>query len=65
MTDEAQPLDRRAVVEALVAGRAVRRRQEADRLVVADGLDLAAGSLGDPADGQARYVDCPLKLQLL
>lgn len=67
MTDERQPVDIRLAIEALVTLRTDGLRQQADLLVIADGLDLAASGAGEAADGVRRghHQFFPLNLQLL
>ena len=46
--DEVKPPDETLPIEAVPAGAAGRRRQQADALVVTDRLDIAAGAGGEP-----------------
>ncbi len=59
MADEAQPLDRRAVIGPPVAVGPIGDRQQADILIVADGGNLDAGRLGDGADRNRAHGEFP------
>jgi hypothetical protein len=54
--DEAQVLEVILAVMTVTAHRARGCRQQANALVIADGLDVAAGALGQRADAEARGV---------
>ena len=60
--DESEPTEDRLVVTAVPVGGAGRRRQQAEVLVVADGLGRHSGAVGDLTDahtGMLRLLDLP------
>lgn len=66
MADEGQTLDVMLGVEALVPRRTLRRRQQTDGFVIADGRNLDPGASGEGADGHGGrcrgHVDFLLQL---
>jgi hypothetical protein len=66
VSDKCQAIDDGLIVEPLVPFRPRGARQQADLLIVADRLHLAAGGLGDAADREMiRHDDLLLNLQFL
>ncbi len=63
MVDEAQPVHYTVVIDLLVAHGADRRRDQADALVVTDGLDRTTGPFGGVSDALGhRHRFSPLNL---